>query len=259
MIHAHNLDVRRDGLAVLHGVCLSVVGGEVVGLLGPAGAGKSTLISTLCGDLQPSAGHAWLGGKKVTAWSRRERGVRRAVLPQTAPQQIPLRAMDFVLLGRAPHLHGAPGAQDHDICGAALAWVEAAHLRDRPCASLSFGQMRQVQMAQLLAQLWGQAQHGDAYLFLDEPLSGLDPLAQQRMLSLIKQLAGEGFAILMALHDLNLAAQSCDRLVMLKAGRVVVEGPPAQALTPQRLRRVFGIDVKIAHDTQCGAPQVTAA
>lgn len=250
MLHAQELIIRRNGKRIVGDVSLSVIGGEIVALLGPSNAGKSTLLRALCGDVVPSAGTAWLGGKRVGEWSARELATRRAVLPQHASLNYPLSAFDVVLTGRAPHMTVAASKQDYAVAEAALAWADASHLRPRLYPSLSGGEQQQVQLARVLAQVWGQARRGDCYVFLDEPTQGLDPLHQHRTMSVAKQLAADGAAVLLIMHDINLAAQYCDRLMMMRSGRLLHEGKPHDVLTPDTIAEVFRVETQVsAHPT----------
>lgn len=245
MLHASEITVSRGGKRIVDEVSVSIIGGEMVALVGPSGAGKSTLLRTLCGDLTPVGGEVWMAGRPVSAWSLAERAVRRAVLPQHASLTFPLTVFDVVLMGRAPHTVLAEGPQDRAIVEAALQWVEASHLKARLYPSLSGGEQQRVQLARVLAQVWGRPKNGDCYIFLDEPTTGLDLVHQHRTLSIAKQLAHDGAAVVMVLHDLNLAAQYCDRLLMMRAGQVVIEGRPGDVLNPSTIASVFRMDVTV--------------
>ena len=256
MLHASEIIVRRGGKRILDEISISVIGGELVALLGPSGAGKSTLLATLCGDLRPSAGHVWMAGRPMAEWSLRERALRRAVLPQVQTLSFPLSALDVVLMGRAPHITMTASSQDAAIAHAALQWVQAEHLSARLYPTLSGGERQQVQLARVLAQVWGRTGRGDCYVFLDEPTTGLDPAHQHRTLAVARQLATEGAAVVMVLHDLNLAAQYADRLLLLRAGLLAAEGPPAEVLQEDVVRHVFGIEALVTQHPVLDCPLV---
>ncbi len=259
MIHANQLIVRRGGIRALDEVSTSVIGGEMVAIVGPSGAGKSTLLKTLSGDMKPSQGDAWLGGRKISDWSRRQLALRRAVLPQVLQHDTSLTAFEVVLLGRAPHAAVCYDKTDREICEAALAWVHANHLRARLYPTLSVGEQRRVQWARVLAQIWGQAQRGDAYIFLDEPLGGLDLLQQHQTLAVAKQLAGEGVAVVIVLNDLNLVSRYCDRVILMQCGRVVDDGAPAKVFTSSAMSRAFGLEIAVVAQPGTDCLMVSAA
>jgi len=224
---------RLGGRAVLDGVDLRVAPGELVALVGPNGAGKSSAIRALVGLLPVSAGEVRLGGRPVHALSDRERAARAAYLPQERRIAWNLPALEVAALG-APFLAG-PAA--FAAASAALEAVEAAHLADRGVAEMSGGERARVLLARALAA------NADA-LLADEPIAGLDPDAQLMVLDLLRRRARTGQAVLVSLHDLTLAARHADRVVVLESGRVVADGPPLMALTPEVLARVFALSAR---------------
>lgn len=221
------------GRRVLDGVDLTVASGELVALVGPNGAGKSSAVRSLAGLLPLSAGHARMGDAEVSALSMRERANRAAYLPQERRIAWNLPAIEVAALG-APFL--AP-AEALVRAQAALDEVEAGHLADRGVAEMSGGERARVLLARALAT-------EAAALLVDEPIAGLDPEAQLMVLERLKARAGKGQAVLVSLHDLALAARYADRALVLHEGRVAAEGPPVDALSPDVLRRVFGLTAR---------------
>ena len=259
MLHASELIVRRGGKRIIDEVSMSIIGGELVALMGPSDAGKSTLMGVLAGDIKPSGGSVWMGGKPMEQWTLRERALRRAVLPQLASLTSPLDAFDVVRSGRAPHIAMTESRQDRDISEAALRWVQAEELRDRPYSTLSGGERQRVHLARVLAQIWARPPQGDCYVFLDEPTIGLDLVHQHLMMNVAREVANDGAAVILVLHDLNLAAQYCDRLLLLRAGKLHSEGHPRTLLTPPTISRVFGMDVHVIPHPSHDCPLVIPA
>lgn len=221
---------RLDGRTVLEAVSLSVATGQIVALVGPNGAGKSSAIRALAGLLPLSSGQARLGGDDLARLSPRDRATRVGYLPQERRIAWNLPAIEVAALG-APFLStDAALAQGRQ----ALITVEAAHLAERGVAEMSGGERARVLLARAMAT---NAQA----LLVDEPIAGLDPDAQLMVLELLTARATSGQAVLVSLHDLALAARYADRVIVLDQGRVVADAPPVEALSPDVLRRVFGL------------------
>ncbi|RMI09331.1 ABC transporter ATP-binding protein [Cellulomonas triticagri] len=219
MIEAHHLHHAYGRRPVLRGVDLRAGQGEVVGLVGPNGSGKSTLVRALYGAITPDRGSVVLDGVPLGALRRREVARRVAVVVQDAAQELPLSVADVVELGTLPHRR--PGrARDDRVVAQALRRVGVDHLADRMVGALSGGERQRVLVARALAQ---QTSH----LLLDEPTNHLDIRYQHEVLALVRDL---GLTTVVVLHDLNLAARYCDRLVLLREGRVHAAGPVADVL-----------------------------
>lgn len=224
-------DASLGGRKVLDGADVQVEFGQLVALVGPNGAGKSCLIKAFAGVLDLDGGVARLNGDDVRMLSPRERARRVAYLPQERRIAWNLPAVEVAALG-APYLSGADAlTRAH----AALVEVGIAHLADRGVAEMSGGERARVLLARALVV--------DAPLLLaDEPIAGLDPDAQRLVLELLRARADGGAGVLVSLHDLTLAAAVADRVVVLDQGQVVAHAPPMDALEPDVLRSVFGLD-----------------
>lgn len=245
-VTAKSLNAKLSGRTVLHGIDLDIAPGAVVGLLGPNGAGKSTLIRALAGQIS-SEGVVGLGERLLASLSVAERGRLIAYLPQERTIGWPLSVEKVVGLGRLPWRAFGKGLSPDDraICRAAMEEMDVAHLAARPATELSGGEQARVLAARAIAQ-------DTPVLLADEPASGLDPAHQMTMMAALRRFAaGKGRAVLVSLHDLTLAARWCDRIVMLKDGRVAAEGTPAETMTAATLRTVFGITAWIDRDA-CG-------
>ena len=241
MLETEGLHLQRGGNDVLQAIDLQVLPGQVLGVLGPNGAGKSSLLGALCAELAPSQGKVCLSGRALTDWSGQERARRLAVLPQVSSLGFAFGVEEVVALGRLPHASGRQ--QDREIVEAALRAADAWHLVERSYLALSGGERQRVHLARVLAQLWPGEQ--GSTLLLDEPTSMLDPLHQHTTLQAVRRFADLGAAVLVILHDLNLAARYCDRILLLEQGRGYALDTPQRALTPEALKAVFGIDVLV--------------
>ncbi|WP_068828198.1 heme ABC transporter ATP-binding protein [Pseudomonas sp. BMS12] len=254
MLRADNLSVRRGPCTVLAGVDLQLHAGEVLGVLGPNGAGKSTLLGALCGELEPSEGRVTLDGRALGDWPGQERARRLAVLPQSSTLSFAFPVAEVVAMGRLPHASGR--VRDAEIVDAALHAADAQHLRGRSYLALSGGERQRVHLARVLAQLWpGRA---GQVLLLDEPTSALDPLHQHTTLQAVRDFASQGAAVLVILHDLNLAARYCDRILLLQDGRPHALGSPETVLQAEPLQAVFGLEVLIQCHPERGHPLIVA-
>ena len=254
MLRAENLSVQRGPCTVLADINLELRPGEVLGVLGPNGAGKSTLLGALCGELPLSQGDVWLDQRRLQDWPGSERAQRLAVLPQTSTLNFAFRVEEVVGMGRLPHASGR--VRDAQIIKQALEAADALHLAGRSYLALSGGERQRVHLARVLAQLWpgGEGQ----MLLLDEPTSMLDPLHQHTTLQATRAFVEQGAAVLVILHDLNLAARYCDRLLLLERGRPHALGRPEAVLQAEPLQAVFGLEVLVQQHPERGHPLIVA-
>ncbi|WP_460144610.1 heme ABC transporter ATP-binding protein [Pseudomonas sp. S2_A02] len=254
MLRTQNLQIRRGRKIVLRDITLELKPGEVLGVLGPNGAGKSTLLGALCGELHADHGSVWLDERELSDWGGAQRAQRLAVLPQVSTLDFAFRVEEVVGMGRLPYQSGR--VRDDEIVAAALHAADARHLSGRSYLALSGGERQRVHLARVLAQLWpGEA---GQTLLLDEPTSMLDPLHQHTTLQAVREFADRGAAVLVILHDLNLAARYCDRLLLLEGGRPVALDTPEQVLRPEPLKAVFGLEVLVQPHPERGHPLIIA-
>ncbi len=232
--------------SVLRGVTMEVQGGEVVAVCGPNGAGKTTLLRCLVGLVRPSAGEVSLSGRSVWEIPPRERARVIAYLPQhpVCPPQFPCG--EVVRMGRYAHAD-RPG--DLRAVRWAMERTNTLHLWERPFGATSGGERQRVLLARAIAQ---QAQ----VFILDEPTAHLDLASQLETLRLLVDLRSTGAAVICALHDLNLAALACDRVVLLADGRIHAQGAPHEVITPSTLRAVYGVEVVMVPHPQTHTPVV---
>lgn len=251
------IDVRYDAHSelILAGLTLEVRAGEFAGVVGPNGSGKSTLVRTLSRALRPANGMVLLADQDLyTQTSARQSAQQIGVVPQSAAVTFGFTVRDIVRMGRAPHLPRRPFAgetvEDERIVEESLRDAGVEALADRIVTTLSGGEWQRVLLARTLAQ------RADVIL-LDEPTAHLDIRHQWETLALARSLAHRaGKAVLAVLHDLNLAAAYCDRLVLLSAGQVVADGPPEAVLTSANIRHVYETEVSIQTHPISGRPYI---
>ena len=232
--------VELGGRTVVHDVSASVDRGEWVALIGPNGAGKTTLLRAIAGLLRHD-GRVSLLGRDAAALDRRERARLLAVVPQTPETPPWLTVAEYVLMGRTPHLGplAREGAADRDAAWHALERLELEELAERPLGTLSGGERQRAVVARALAQ-------EASIVLLDEPTAALDIGHQQQALELLDALRDrQGLTLVAAMHDLTLAAQYADRVLLLSRGRIVADGTPGEVLTEDALSEHYGATVRV--------------
>jgi len=252
-LEAAHVGYAYDQHRALRDVCLKVEPGEVVGLLGANGSGKSTLLRVLSGLLPGYDGVARIDGREVGEISRRELARMLAVVPQESTFGFPFTAIEIVLMGRHPHLSGLAfeSEQDTDVAMAALERCGASHLAARPIHELSSGERQRIVFARALAQQ-------PRAMLLDEPSSFLDIRHQVELFDVVRDLADrDGCTILTVLHDVNLAAEYCDRIVLLADGTTRAAGPAEEVLTYAHLTHVYGTEIYVDTNRLTGKLIVT--
>jgi iron complex transport system ATP-binding protein len=239
-LEAREVSFRYAGPPVLDGVSLHVAAGEMLGVLGPNGSGKSTLLRLLSGVLRPERGEIRLHGRPLAAYRRAELGRALAVVPQDTVIAFPFSVAEVALMGRAPYRRGFAfeSAQDVAVAHTAMRRTGVSELAARSIHELSGGERQRVVLARALAQ--------EAHvLLLDEPAAHLDLRHQVELYELLRELLAEGAAVVSVLHDLNFAALYCDRVTLLKGGRLVATGAPAEVITRAAVREVYEADAHV--------------
>jgi len=245
-IDASGVGVVIDGKHLLTDVSLDVRAGEVHALIGPNGAGKSTLLATITGDQPISTGSITIAGRPLGAWSTRELARRRAVLLQHNDVFFPFTVQQVVEMGRAPWQRTPLEEEDDDAVASAITATDIARFAGRQVPSLSGGERARAALARVLAQRTG-------ILLLDEPTAALDLRHQEDVLRLAREAAAAGDAVIVVLHDLNLAAAYADRISLLQQGRLVTTGSPAEVLTAERVSEVYRYPVEVIEHPTSGA------
>ena len=259
MLSVDQVAYATSGQFLLREVSFELRPGELLAIIGPNGAGKSTLLKVLCGDLVPTSGGVVLEGRSLRDWAPLQQARCRAVLPQESSLSFPFTVLEVVLMGRGPHTRGPYDGHDREIAWAALERTGVAELAKREYPTLSGGEKQRVQFARVLAQIWEPPEAGHRYLFLDEPTNNLDLAHQHHTLNVARRFALEGTAVVAVLHDLNLAAQYADRILLLQRGRVVAVGRPGEVLSVEVLSPAFGLPVVVTCHPCFDCPLVVSA
>jgi iron complex transport system ATP-binding protein len=242
-LSVHGLHHAYGEHRVLDGIDLALGAGELLAVVGPNGVGKSTLLRLCLGFLPIARGEVRLGGRPIGELARREVARLASFVPQGFTTDFAFSVRELVAMGRTPWLgrFQPEGERDRKAIARALAATDLEALAGRPFPELSGGERQRVVLARALAQ-------ETPVLVLDEPTASLDLLHAFRLLEIVRARVDEGAAAIAALHDLALAARFCDRMVVLHRGRVHAAGKPADVLTPDVLREVFGVDARVLRD-----------
>ena len=251
-VDAQSISFSVEATKLLDRVDIRAERGQFVGLIGPNGAGKSTLLRAISNVLSYQEGAVSLHGEELRSLSARRVAELLALVPQIAPYTQGFTAFELVLMGRYPHLgrFRVEGAADDRIAREAMRLTETEGFASRTIETLSGGERQRVFLARAVAQ---QPQ----VLLLDEPTSNLDVLHQLKILTLVRELVDGGLTAIAAIHDLNLAARFCDRLVLLAEGRVVTDGSAQDVLTPETIASAFGVESAIYREPATGALAVS--
>lgn len=255
---AKNISLQIGNKVLLEDINFAVHPCELVAIVGPNGAGKSSLFKVLTREYAFFNGTVELNGRAYTEWRPEQIALQMGVLPQSSGLNFPFSAYEVVLLGRLPHSSGR--IRDQEIALHALQLVDAEHLSNTSYLSLSGGEKQRVQLARVLAQIWEETPaFTERYLLLDEPTSALDLSHQHMILNQAKTMSQQGVGVVAILHDLNLAAEYADRIVMLKEGKVHTEGAIETSLQPPLIEQLFDIKVDVIKHPQSGKPLVISS
>lgn len=252
MIDVRAISFRYRETWVLRDVSFQIARGEFVGIIGPNGSGKTTLLKILSHLLSPQEGEVLLGRVPLGGLKRSEVARKMAVVPQETHLLFPFKAMEIVLMGRSPYLGHRlfEGQKDLEVVERAMAWTGTLPLSERAMDELSGGERKRVTIARALAQ-------EPEIILLDEPTANLDIHHQLDFLNLLLTLNQEqGMTILMATHDMNLAAEFCDRLILLKEGRLHKSGTPGEVITKEEIEGVYGCEVWVDQNPVSGMPRI---
>jgi iron complex transport system ATP-binding protein len=271
MLEASDISFRVGDKTLISGVSARFAPGRLHLIIGPNGAGKSTLIKVLARLLRPHTGKVEYEGADVVHAGESDLAKRRAVLSQAVEVAFPLTVREVVMMGRYPHFGIRPGAADERIADELMEFFDVTEFGERNYQTLSGGERQRVNFARVLAQLWRDETDAGAkpnstpvtdphptpppcrYLFLDEPLTFLDIRHQIEFMKKVRGFADAADVVTVGVvHDLNLAARFADQIVLMNHGRVVATGTPAEVLTAERIRAVFGVEPTFVPVEQSG-------
>lgn len=253
MLEVRDLGVQKGGRRINRGINFKVRPGRLSAIVGANGAGKSTLLKAVTGTQPLTTGEVFLEDQPLTQYNPKNLAKLRAVLSQQNPVAFVMPTLKIVALGRYPYAKQETEQERLSIAYSCLTQVGMEAFAQRDIRTLSGGEQQRVQLARVLAQLTPFDDQQAKYLFLDEPTASQDMAQQHRLLGLLRHLSTKySIAIIAVLHDLNLAAQYADQILMMKSGLLIADGTPMDVLTPTRIKQCFGINVKVQqHPTDC--------
>ncbi|NQD69921.1 heme ABC transporter ATP-binding protein [Sphingobacterium shayense] len=251
MIHAQDINYSIARRSLIKDVSFTAERSQILAIIGPNGAGKSTLLKLISKQLVPDSGHITIHNRRINALTHRELSTFRAVLPQSNHLNVNLTVFEIALMGRYPHFKSNPAPVDIEITNEALREMGMLNYKDRFIHQLSGGEQQRVQLARTLAQIY---QNPKGILLMDEPITGLDLQYQQIILEKAQSLTRQGMTIISILHDINLAAQYADRILVLKNGQVMGIGAPKQILNEELIFNTYHTKVRKITDQKIGYP-----
>ncbi len=258
MLKASQIEVRLGGAPIIKPISLNVPAGALVAVLGANGAGKSTLLNALAGELPLHGGSITLHGRPLQAWSSVAMARFRSVLSQQRQLPFALTVLETVQLGRFPYHREESEQASRRIAAQLLDEAGLYHFSSRLMPTLSGGEQQRIHFLRALAQLHEPREDRAKLLLLDEPTSSLDIAQQHRLLDQARQLTRrDNLGVFAILHDINQAAQYADHILMLRQGKLVAAGSPAEVLRPAHIRQVFGVEAVVSYHPELARPQVS--
>ncbi|MCR4443181.1 MAG: ABC transporter ATP-binding protein [Peptococcaceae bacterium] len=251
LLELHNLSAGYQGTIVLKDISFAVESPEFVGIIGANGCGKTTLLKSISGYLKPRRGFVAIENKDIRQMSIRERAMTLGYVPQDIPYDFAFKCRDLVMMGRMPYLKRfqKESVIDRETVRESMEMTHTWHLRDRAATELSGGERQRVYIARALAQK-------PRVLLLDEPVSHLDLRFQVEILNLLTELSARGILVLVVLHDINLASQFCDEIIIMHEGAVLSRGKPAEVINNQNIESAFSINVQILDNPLVNTPYI---
>ncbi|MGM9583514.1 MAG: ABC transporter ATP-binding protein [Phascolarctobacterium sp.] len=242
-LQVEGLSIGYGSHSVLQNISFSIGKGEVVGIIGCNGAGKSTLLKTIRGFLPKQSGSIRFFGKDLEKYEDKELAMKLAYLQQHVELGFGYTGKDIVMAGRYPYMKWweRERKEDEELALACMAYTSTANLADRPVTEVSGGQKQRILIAKVLAQQ-------TPLIFLDEPTTGLDMVYQEEIFRFAQALGSMGKTVLMVVHELNLAAKYCDRILLLGEGTLLADGSPEKVFTEELLSRAYKTDICVARD-----------
>lgn len=249
MLEIKNITYKIGDKTILDDVSASFKPGELNMVIGPNGSGKSTLLKIICNEITHYSGKVLYNGSILSKKQNETIAKKRAVLSQQSELAFPLSVEEVVMMGRYPHFNLVPSVKDKEICLLALKRMSIADFRYRNYLTLSGGEKQRVHFARTLAQIWEQPQKDCRYLFLDEPIASLDLNYQHEFLRITKEVCSQNTVVLAVIHDINLALQYADRVILLNMGKTISNGLPSEVITAENLFGVYGLKCRVLQNT----------
>jgi iron complex transport system ATP-binding protein len=256
MLTLQNISYSIGPLQILNKVSFEALPGEMTVVIGANGAGKSTLLKIACGAMLATNGSVQLQDKELNKWKPADLAKCMAVLQQQNVLSLPFKVSDVVMMGRYPHFKKQASSKDFDIIHEALKKVGISKLADKNYLDLSGGEQQRVHLARVFAQIWSSDNYNTRYLFMDEPSNNLDIRHQHNSLNMAREFASDGHTVVAILHDLNLAMQYADKILLLKRGSAVAFGTPEEVMTEKIMSKVFDYPLNIFNHPEYGHPIV---
>jgi iron complex transport system ATP-binding protein len=253
IISAENINFSYAAKPVMEDVSFAIDEAQIVAIIGPNGSGKTTLLKIINGTLFPDAGQMLIDGKGTSRWSRKDIAQKVAIVPQETAVVFPFYAEEIVLMGRFPHLsnYRFEDKKDYRIVHEAMEKTDTLAFATRRFDELSAGERQRVLIARALAQ-------EPKVLLLDESTVFLDLKHQAQFLALLRQLnTVQQLTVIFVTHDINLAAQHADRIILLYSGKIYAIGKPAEVITAANIKEVYDVDSLIDQNPQSGLPRMT--
>lgn len=254
LLEAKNVSFSNRNTSILNEIDLSIHPGELLIIIGPNGAGKSTLLNVLADELKTSQGDIIFKNKVLSNWNPEELATYKAKFSQEYNVDIALIVKDIVMMGRYPYFDVAPHKMDLKVVDESMEITEVLHLKNRNYNSLSGGEKQRIHLARILAQL--ENKNTEKLAFFDEPLNNLDVRHQYQILEAIKVFTQQGNAAAIVLHDLNLAAEFADRILLLKEGKIKAIGKPEEIFQKELISKAYNFPCTICKNPVNDCPMI---
>jgi iron complex transport system ATP-binding protein len=243
MLKARQIDYKHKEFFILNDVSVSLNYGEFLAIVGPNGAGKSSLLSILANEVKQGKKEIMFKNKNISDWEVRELSLHKAKFSQHNSNEIPLQVKDVVMMGRYPYFDSQPGKEDFEAMNKLMYETDVYHLKERDYNTLSGGEKQRVHLSRVMAQLENEIEQ--KLVFLDEPLNNLDVKHQYKALEIIKKFTQNANSAIVVLHDLNLAAQFADKILLMKSGKVSAYGTPEEVFTSENISQAYNFPCTI--------------